>query len=134
MNGSCSNSQVKYTQCHRSRARHYSNIRRKYCCPGSTKYLKLTKKTNRQQKTNACSQPTTTSIHQTHWINTATNIISTAISHVISFVSVTMIKILQIIVIFIKMSVVALLTLIAFTLRVVAYVVDFLLIDSIWLL
>eukprot|EP00956_Cyclotella_meneghiniana_P033864 scaffold99624_cov64-Cyclotella_meneghiniana.AAC.1 len=32
------------------------------------------------------------------------------------------------------MSVVALLTLIAFTLRVVAYVVDLLLIDSIWLL
>ena len=144
LNGSCSNSQVKNTQCHHSHsvtttlcdsvidARHYSNIRRKYCCPGSTKYLKLTKKTNRQQKTNACNQPI--SIHQTQWINTATNNISTAISHVISFVSVTMIRILQIIVIFIKMSVVALLTVIAFTLRVIAYVVDFLLIDSIWLL
>ena len=40
----------------------------------------------------------------------------------------------KIIVIFIKMSMVTLLTLIAFTLRVVAYVVDLLLIDSIWLL
>lgn len=56
-----------------------------------------------------------------------------AVSFVISFTTVTAIWVLQFVIVLIRISVMALLTLIAFTLRIVAYVVNFFLFDSIWL-
>ena len=96
-------------------ARHYSNIRRKYCCRGSTKYLKSIKKTNRQPAVDNSLQQDSKYL-PAQWINTAMDIALKVISHVISVTTVTMIRILQFIVIITKMSVVALLTLIAFPL------------------
>ena len=69
------------------------------------------------------------SIQQTQWINNFANSMSAAVS----FTTVTATRVLQFIIVLIRISVMALLTLIAFTLRIVAYVVNFFLIDSIWL-
>ena len=54
-------------------------------------------------------------------------------SAAVSFTTVTATRVLQFIIVLIRISVMALLTVIAFTLRIVAYVVNFFLIDSIWL-
>ena len=122
-----------HKRCHDSfiKARHYSSVRRKYASPGSSKYFKSTKKSNEQRESKKPCQ--SSSIQQTQWINAIANSITTAVSFLLLFTTMAAIRVLQFIIVLIRISVMALLTLMAFALRTFAYVVNFFLTDSIWL-
>ena len=114
------------------KARHYSSARRKYAGPGLSSITDQPKSPTSSisiNPKNPVNHPAFSIVQQTQWINNFANSMLAAVS----FTTVTATRVLQFIIVLIRISVMALLTLIAFTLRIVAYVVNFFLIDSIWL-